>query len=96
MPAKLPTVAIVEGDKDLARIWRRKLVNTGFTVVGTYAMPAPPGRPFAKSRQMPWCSARRRSPHHCGNGWRWPRWRGELAGKVCFLRGGFHRILSAA
>lgn len=37
MPSKLPTVAIVEDDKEMARLWRRKLINAGFTVVGVFA-----------------------------------------------------------
>ncbi|MFA6542994.1 MAG: response regulator transcription factor [Limisphaerales bacterium] len=37
MPSKLPAVAIVEDDKHMARIWRRKLANSGYEVVGVFA-----------------------------------------------------------
>lgn len=37
MPRRKPTVAIVEDDKDLARLWRRKLINAGYEVVGIFA-----------------------------------------------------------
>jgi len=34
MPRRKPTVAIVEDDKDTAIIWQRKLIRSGFVVVG--------------------------------------------------------------
>lgn len=37
MPTRLSTVAIVEDDKHMARIWKRKLVNAGYEVVGVFA-----------------------------------------------------------
>ena len=37
MPHRKPTVAIVEDDTDTARIWRRKLANADFEVVGVFA-----------------------------------------------------------
>jgi|GEM_PF-2248306 len=37
MPRRKRTVAIVEDDKQLARLWRRKLVKAGYEVVGVFA-----------------------------------------------------------
>lgn len=37
MPRRQPTVAIVEDDKEMARLWRRKLVKAGYEVVGVFA-----------------------------------------------------------
>lgn len=36
MPRRKPTVAIVEDDKDMARLWRRKVINAGFHAIGSY------------------------------------------------------------
>lgn len=37
MPSRKPTVAIVEDDRETARIWMRKLKRAGFKVVGVFA-----------------------------------------------------------